>query len=283
MKLTVGRIFSETFSTMKDRFWGLFGLWAAFFGLMLAAIVVFGMIAGGSAATLAGAVDDPAVLADGVGVGLIAALVVFYLAYVLLVCAQYAAMNAMASPLRQADFGEAFSVGWRSAPTLLGVMIVFLIGYVLAAMAAGLVGALGTAGAVVGTVLLIGVMLYLASRLLIVFPVVPVDGVRNPFKAIGRAWRLTAGQALPIFLSLLAFVALLLLLMALMIIPIFGTVEAISEGGTAPAIGSMLFAFAAVIVLSIVVAIAYAAHLSAVHALVVRQSEESLSETTGQG
>jgi len=46
-------------------------------------------------------------------------ILVFYLGYILIYCAQTASLNALASPLQQLGFGDAFSVGLRSALPLL--------------------------------------------------------------------------------------------------------------------------------------------------------------------
>ena len=61
------------------------------------------------------------------GAGMIVFLVLFYLAYILVAMAQYASLISVASPLRQANFSDALSAGWRAAPALLMLMIVLIV------------------------------------------------------------------------------------------------------------------------------------------------------------
>lgn len=269
MQLSVSQILSDTFAMLRARFWALVGMYLAWFAIMIGASLIFGIAMGGSMFALAG--SDPANLGDSFGIGLAVTLIVFYAVYLLIACAQNAAMCTLASPLKQSDFGDAFGTGIGSAPTLLGVMIALVIAYIIGGILFGAIGgalsALGTAGAVVAGLLIFGVFLWLGARVGIVFPVVPVDGVRNPITAIGRAWSLTRGNAVPILLAFLAFIVIALVLFGIVALPFIGTLTAMGSdpSSAAAAGGSFILMFLGFIVVALVVASGYSALLSAIH------------------
>lgn len=273
MQLSTGRILSDTFAMAKSRFWSLVGMYLAWFAISMALLILSMVAFGGTMAAASAA--DPEGLAAGAGIAAVVGMIVFYLGYLALACAQYGAMCTLASPMRSGDFGAAFGAGLKAALPLLGTMVVLLVGYFVAAIVIGVVA--GVAGQA-GTVVLVAVLalvavgvLWLGARIGIVFPLVPVEGIYNPFRAIGRAWALTRGNAWPIFLSFVAFMLIAAVLLGLVLLPFAGTVMAIgsSDGGDpaalAGAMGSMAFMFVGLVVVGIVVAIAYAALLSAIH------------------
>jgi hypothetical protein len=278
MSLSVSQVLSDTWSALTARFWGLVGMWLVFFAIMMAMVLVFFMAMGGGALALAGSMENPDGLGAGFGAGMIGLMIVFYLAYLLVACAQNAAITALASPLRERDFGGAMSVGLRSAPTLLVVFVLLLIAYFAGAIAfgvlAGALSALGTAGVAISVILVLGIVIYFACRLGLVFPVVPVEGVRNPFTAIGRSWALTRGNVLPIFLAMLVLVVITLMLVAILFVPLFGSFSGLNDASAIPSIGAMSFLFLGAAVLSVVVAVAYAAFLAALHARLVGTGEQ---------
>lgn len=280
MNITVSSILSGTLEGMKARFGGLAAMWLIFFLLTLAALVVFSLVLGGSMMAAMGGAAEGGAFGPGFGAGMFAVMAVFYVGYLLLACAQYGAMNAMASPLSRASFGDAFSLGWRTSPTLLAVMLIMVIGYLLVALALSALGAaLGEIGALIASIVLFAAVIYLACRLAIVLPIAPVDGVRNPITVISRSWQLTRGHALPIFLSLLVFVLAVLVLGAILLVPALGAISSLSTGDAAPGIGIMLYLFVGFIALSVVFAAAYAAYLSAIHAQLSERAGEGIGET----
>jgi len=277
----VGDIISDTFARMRERFWGLLGLWFVFLAIMLVAMAVFFMTVGGSMFAFAGAMEPGGGMGAGLTAGVVLMAIAFYVVYLLIAVAQYAAMNAMASPITNASFGDALGVGFRSSPTLLLVMVLFVIAYFVFALVAGMVFALlaqmGTAGSIIGGVLLLAAILYLACRLAIVFPIVPVDGVRNPITAIARSWSLTRGHGLAIFLAFVVFAIIAGVLIAIVFVPSMGSLAAL-EGGDVSAIGgAMAFMFVGFIVVSVLIAMAYSAMLSSIHARLT--GEHRVAET----
>ena len=281
----IGQVISDTFGVVKERFGTLLGLWAVYFGIIIVMFVVFGIglgavgLAGMAAMGGGDAMGEGGILA--MGAGMIVFLVLFYLAYILVAMAQYASLISVASPLRQANFSDALSAGWRAAPALL--MIVLIVGYVAAAMVFSLVAAafsaLGDTAGLVLSLLLVPVLAWLGCRLAPLFAVVAVDGVRNPFTAIGRSWHLTRGHALTIFLASLAFFIILLIVCGLLMLPSIGLLASMADPAAmaevAPAFGSIALLFLSILVVSALFAILYSAFMAVIHG--------SLATASGQG
>ena len=272
---------------VKERFGTLLGLWAVYFGIIIVMFVVFGIglgavgLAGMAAMGGGDAMGEGGILA--MGAGMIVFLVLFYLAYILVAMAQYASLISVASPLRQANFSDALSAGWRAAPALLMLMIVLIVGYVAAAMVFSLVAAafsaLGDTAGLVLSLLLVPVLAWLGCRLAPLFAVVAVDGVRNPFTAIGRSWHLTRGHALTIFLASLVFFIILLIVCGLLMLPSIGLLTSMADPAAmaevAPAFGSIALLFLSILVVSALFAILYSAFMAVIHG--------SLSTASGEG
>ena len=283
----IGQVISDTFGVVKERFGTLLGLWAVYFGIIIVMFVVFGIglgavgLAGMAAMGGGDAMGEGGILA--MGAGMIVFLVLFYLAYILVAMAQYASLISVASPLRQANFSDALSAGWRAAPALLMLMIVLIVGYVAAAMVFSLVAAafsaLGDTAGLVLSLLLVPVLAWLGCRLAPLFAVVAVDGVRNPFTAIGRSWHLTRGHALTIFLASLAFFIILLIVCGLLMLPSIGLLTSMADPAAmaevAPAFGSIALLFLSILVVSALFAILYSAFMAVIHG--------SLSTASGEG
>ena len=273
----IGQVISDTFGVVKERFGTLLGLWAVYFGIIIVMFVVFGIglgavgLAGMAAMGGGDAMGEGGILA--MGAGMIVFLVLFYLAYILVAMAQYASLISVASPLRQANFSDALSAGWRAAPALLMLMIVLIVGYVAAAMVFSLVAAafsaLGDTAGLVLSLLLVPVLAWLGCRLAPLFAVVAVDGVRNPFTAIGRSWHLTRGHALTIFLASLVFFIILLIVCGLLMLPSIGLLTSMADPAAmaevAPAFGSIALLFLSILVVSALFAILYSAFMAVIH------------------
>lgn len=140
----------------------------------------------------------------------------------------YAAMVDLLGPGRP-TVGEALRAAIGALPTLIGCVLVSILGYsafVLAsALAIGLVSAalgmvLGetAAGAiaVIGVVAMLGALIVLALRFVLVVPAVMLEGIRNPLAAFGRSWKLTGQSRRRIVLFfVLLFIAYMVLSMLL--------------------------------------------------------------------
>jgi hypothetical protein len=279
--MSVGQIISGTFGIVKDRFGPLLGLWALFFAITMALFVALGI---GFGITGMAAMAGSSPLAAGGGMVLLA--VLFYLGYLLLAMAQYAALIALSAPANRLTVGEALGVGLRAAPALLLLLVVLLIGYFAVAIVLGIVGAafsaLGNWGSALFALLLFPVLIWVGCRLSPMFAVAAVEGVRNPFKVIGRSWRLTDGHALTIFLASLVFAVILLLVCGVALLPSIGLLFSLADAGSlagaeavAPAFGGMALLFVGFMVASVLFNVCYCAFLAVIHG--------TLSDAPGEG
>ncbi len=262
MRLDVGSVLSETFRMVGQRLWLMLGLYAVYFVIQIVVMVVFG----GSvfAAGLTGA--DPRAM----GAGMILMLVLMYLAIFLISFAQSASLSHMSSSLLNPNFGESLVTGLKSALTLLGATIILMVIYFVLAIPVGLVlGLLGQASSTVSGLLAIAIIplaVYAVCRLLVMTPVVAVDGIRNPVVAIRRAWTISGGNVLSIFLVVLALMIASVVVLAVLAAPLFSAIMAASQGAAPDLAGfgllSVLGMFAGFLLLGIV----WAAAGSAIHA-----------------
>jgi hypothetical protein len=292
----IGRVFSTSFAMFRQRFWVLLGMWAVFFAIQTAASMVLGIglgVAGlaGAAALGSSGFDDPAAMDDvgmmaGLGVGMVVFMVLFYGAYIVILLAQQAAMVTLASPLEEPIFGLALRRGFKSALPFIGIVLLLVLAYgvimLLSLAVAGAVGAAvsGSAGGVVGT-LLIGVgMIFFACRFAVLVPVVAVDEVYNPVTAIRRSWAVTQGKALSILLALLGFGAITLAVLGLPLLMIIGAAAGL-EGAAEPSVGAIaviIIAGLALIPLFMAYSIYVSAFTASLHVEVTGGGAERLEE-----
>ena len=289
----IGQLISDTFGMVKGRFWELLALWAIYFGITIVLTIGLGIGMGivGMAgfATMAG--SDPLTSGNplALGVGMIVIIVLFYLGYLLVMMAQYASMILLASPIRQATVGEALGAGWRAAPALLLLTIVLLIGYFAVAMVLGLVGtafsAMGEAAGALVLLLMLPVLIWLGCRLAPLFAVVAVDGVRNPFTAIARSWRLTAGHALTVLLASLVFFVIMIVIAGVALVPSIGMLSTLADptaladaSAAGSAVGGMLLLFLGFLVVSVLFNLCYCAFMAVIHGTLANAAGEGAVE-----
>ena len=123
----------------------------------------------------------------------------------------YMAMLALLTDRRRPTVGEAMAIGARCLPALVGTILLFFVGYVLASLPLGLllmgcILVLGPGlGAAIGVTVIILVVMMVVTRLSLTLPVIVIEGQHNPVTALVRSWRITQGTSL----RLLAFYALL--------------------------------------------------------------------------
>lgn len=280
----VGQVISDTFGMVKGRFGQLLGLWAIYFGITITVFIAMtiGIGAAGAGGLAMMAEGNP--LAMGGTVVVLVAL--FYLGYLLVAMAQYASLILMASPIGRPTVGEALSAGWRAAPALLLLLVVLLLGYLAVALVLGLVGAafsaIGGWATALFVLLLLPVLVWLGCRL---SPLFAVDGVRNPIAAIARAWHLTRGYVLTILLASLAFLAILLVACGLVLLPSLGLLRsmadpaALTEAGSAPALGGILLLILGMFVVSVLINICYCAFMAVIHGTLAGAAGEGAAET----
>lgn len=274
-------VFRAAWTMLRQRFWLLAGMWAAFFAIQTAGSMVLGIAAlaagAAGAAGLEAALADPAAL-SGMGIAMIAVLAVSYAGYFALLLAQQAAMVTLASPLEPPDFGAALARGLRSALPFFGLTVILGLGYAMLLLATGALG--GVAGAVLSVlvaVLSFPAMIYCACRLAVLVPVVAVERVFSPFAALRRCWAVTRGKAGAIFLALLGLGGLIAGLFVLPVAVIIGLVLGTQQGAMIAA-GALIAFVLLFIPLLICVALYIAAFIAALHSELTGGATQTLED-----
>ena len=283
MNIDIGSLFEDAFAMFKQRFWGMLGLWATFIGMIVALFIVFFIFVGASAlgvAALSGgeaAFDGAGGL--GFGVGIIASTVIFYLLMLAMLFAQQGSMMAMASPIERVNFGEAIARGFKGGLTLTVLMIPLLILNIIFGLLATLVTGFAALASpilsVIFAILLIPVGIYFACRFAVLVPVIVVEQIYNPIKAVNRAWVVTRGRVLSILV-----VVLLVTVCSLVVFGIpFGAAFALSDpssGGEPPLIVALIPLL--MFPLTIVFMIFYVAVTASLHARISDHGAQSAAE-----
>lgn len=277
--IEIGRVFSTGWRMLRQRLWLMLGMCAVFLAIQFGAFMVMGigflLLGTAGAAGFSGAIEDPSAMM-GLGIGLLLVFVLLYAAYLVLLLAQQAALVTLASPLEDASFGAAMGRGFKSAPPFFVILVIMLLGYfALAALMAGLSLAVG--GNTIVTLLFLPVMAYLACRLSVLVPVVAVDQIYNPLKAIRRAWSLTRGKVLGIFVTLLIYTVGVVAIIAT---PILLLTNVADGGGASPeaAAGAALGVFLLVFPLLFFYLITLSAMAASLHHELTGGGAEALEE-----
>lgn len=256
----------------------MLGMWLAYFGLSFVLMIVFGAVIGVSAMSgFAGGIDQGL---GGLGVGFIVSLIVFYIGYILLALAQAGSLVAKASPLQDQPFGEALDAGIRSAPTMLLVFVLLMIGYVAGALILSLVGvalaSLGTGGTIIMALIAAPLLVFAAMRMSLLLPVAVVERQRNPITVITRSWALTRGRVLPILLAWLAYLAIFVALCLALFVPVWGSLTNAANPPSGLMAAYLVFGFMAVFVLF---SLAQSAMLGVIHAQVSGSTGVDVADT----
>lgn len=288
MNVDIGGILSTTLSMIRQRIWPILGLWAIFFAISLVFSTVFGALLGASltgAAMMAGGLDDPVAM-GGAGLMTIISALIFYVLYLAIAFAQQASMTQMASPIEKPLLGDAMVSGFKAGLTFVVLMILFVFIY----MVFGLLGALVVAGlamitealALVVGLALLPVAIYLVCRLALIMPVVAVEKVYNPIKAINRTWAVSSGKVLGIFIVLVINVLSALIIVALPMVLVIGSTVGFAAlddpSAGAGAIAGVLFAFLLAIPLFLIYQVFSVALTACLHAEVSDDHIEQVSE-----
>ena len=114
--------------------------------------------------------------------------------------------------------------------------------------------------AVAGALLFLAASIYVSLRLILVAPVIAVEGVHNPLTAMIRSWRLTQGN----FWRILGFLLLILILFAVVagiVMMIVGLILALVSSGEPQRIVAAVFSSA----LGAVAVVSFAGIIAAIH------------------
>ena len=224
MQFDMNRTWSQA-TAMISVHWQYLALIAGIFFLLpnLAMVVVMPDMMG----TLLAPGDDPEVMMTQLSSQILPLMVVVLVGSLFSVVG-YAAMVSLLGHERP-TVGEALGSAVRALPTLIGCLLVGIVGYmafaVVGALVVGVIGAalsfvIGEVGsALIGVVLLVLLLAFVLVRFVLVTPAVMLDGNRNPLAAFGRSWKLTRPAQRRIFgffmLLMIAYLVLSMLLFSI--------------------------------------------------------------------
>lgn len=222
----------------------------------------------------------------------------FFVAYLVLLFVQLIGQMAMtATAGDRVSLGQSLSIGMRALPTMLGVLLVGIVGYFVLALVLGLIvgvvigggaaasggelsAGLGLIAFVVGIAAFIAI-LYVASRLSLLLPVVVLHGERNPFAAFAQSWRLTK----PVAWKLVGYYVLLVIayfVIAIVVSIVFGGAAFLTMQDGPPTdvlSGGMLVYLVISAILSAVVAALLICIVVAVYDLVAGTARPEVADT----
>ena len=213
--------------------------------------------------------------------------VVIYLLSLIITFAQQASMTTMASPLARPTIGEAIKVGLKSGLTFLALVIMLIVAYFIFALIAALMvlmfAAISPSLGVVFGILLIPIIVYLLCRFYLVLPVVAVEREFNPITAVNRAWGLSKGNVLGIFLVLLIVVVSAIVVLGIPFFLVFGSLLSLASDPASlstatESMGAMMFGFTLFVPLFLVYQLFSVALGASVHAAVSGLSNEELND-----
>lgn len=243
MTLSGSKALSDAWALFTGRFGPMLAVLAIFIVGAIALFAVFGASLMALMGTMMTGGGNPSALP---GSGAFLSIFLFYLIMLALQFATQSALCRLCSDRHAPNIGDALGAGLRCVPTLFGVAILAFVGLFVFAFVFGIVGGLlgaavmsgGQGGSVVGVLVVIlvyGAMFWIFTRLAMVLPVVAIDEERNPIAAIARAWRMSKGSALKIFLVL----ALVFVVMAVVFMTLFMVFIGTPTPGNIPNFGAL--------------------------------------------
>ena len=171
--------------------------------------------------------------------------------------------------------GQAIRAGLSGTPSYLAAQLLVVIG--LSLIGGVLVGVAAVVSPVLAVVVLLLVMvvaLFAVFRMVLVAPVVAVEGVRNPLTALARSWRLTKGN----FWRIFAFILLILILFVVVVgivMMVIGLILALATSGEVQRIIAAVFSSA----LGAVGVVYFAGVIAAIHRQLGGPAAADLSAT----
>lgn len=141
------------------------------------------------------------------------------------------ALLALLNDAKRPTVGEAIAIAVRLLPSLIGVSIIYVIGYFVVIMGGALI--LGGLAAAVGAGVLaailaipfIAVIFYLMTKFSLTLAVLVLERQFNPIKALAGSWKLTKGNSVRLFgfyfLLMVVYIVISLLISGLFMSLIF--------------------------------------------------------------
>lgn len=185
----------------------------------------------------------------------------------------YLAMLALLRDTTRPTVAEAMKTGLSGVLTAIGMYLVLG----LAALAISLVlGLLLAAIPALGAVAVLAALIagiYVMVKLSLAMPVIAIEKVGSPIRAIARSWRLTRGNSLRLFLFYLLLV-IVYLVISTVIAAVLGLLFALLGGSTAMVLNGLVSS-----ILSCVLTVVFVAVIAAVHRQLAGPSAEAVSAT----
>lgn len=193
----------------------------------------------------------------------------------------YLALMALLTDRTRPTVGDALFIAVRSLPTLIGAVVLFVVGYIAVAaifslLAGGLVAATGsTAIGAIPILGLIAFIFYFVVKLSLTLPVVVIERVMNPVTALARSWQLTKGNSVRLFLFYL------LLTIAYIVIAVVFTLAVMAPLALVGDIGKAGLVIAGLLsgIIGAITGVLFAAILASIHRQLAGPSTESVSST----
>lgn len=192
----------------------------------------------------------------------------------------YMAMLALLTDQRRPTVAQALAIGARSLPSLVGAILIFSLGYVLASLPMGaiLMGCIAVLGpqlgGAIGITIDMAVLIVVVTRLSLTLPVIVIDGLHRPIAALQRSWQVTGGNT-P---RLLAFYMMLAIAYIVITIALSGLLSLLSAAMGAGQ-GFQLVSGGISGVIGAATSIVLTAILAAVHRQLGGRSHGAISET----
>jgi hypothetical protein len=256
MQFSASKAFSQAFQLLGSSFGKLVAIWLTFFAAIIALIAAFGgmFVAMFRTSLAAGSGGFAAGQSPFAGFGF--SIILFYLVYFAVIFAQQLALSRASTGRDEDTYSVALNAGLRGTPTMMGVLLIYIIagiagGIVISLLMAAIVAALqsGPVSLVLSLLMAIG-FFYVFARLSLVLPVVAIGEQRNPITAIATAWGLSAGNALKIMaIWFLAFVAAFVLYMIAMAATV--GIPGSAAPGVVPGPGVIIAMFVVMLVLGL--------------------------------
>jgi hypothetical protein len=247
--------------------------------VLLALAGVFFMLPSLALAVIAG---EPEVVPGMKGAQMVAALQEFYAKswWIVLISAvlQIVGLLAILTLMRDRSrptVGEAIRSALPGALSYLAAQFAVVIGLSLVGgLLIGLAAVISPVLAVVVVLLFMVALIFAVFRLILVGPVIAVEGVRNPLTAMIRSWRLTQGNFWRLF-GFIVLIAILFVLVLGIIMAVVGLVLAITTSGEPQRIIAAVFSSA----LGAVGVVYFAGVLAAIHRQLAGPAAADLSAT----
>ena len=171
--------------------------------------------------------------------------------------------------------GEAIRAGLAGTPSYLVAQLLLglVLGVVFVVLVAG-AAAISPALAVVVVLLAMGVFVFVMFRMILVAPLVAVEGMRNPIAALRGSWALTRGSFWRIFGFVVLVVVLFLIVLAIVML-VIGIVLAIATSGETQRVIAAVFSSA----LTAIAVVYFCGMIAAIHRQLAGPASAELATT----